>query len=218
MSSDDHLPVLESDDEFDAPRGGLGCFRIGLIGCGVLALLCVVFLGVVGWAIETGRLPDTAVVRGEDLSDRIRDRVAEVALEDGETILGFYSSALFDAGEDGNVLTDRRVISYSEDPATGDVTVESIALEDVGGVDAEFGAPASNETVVTVYSEGQDGQLQADVALLLPAIDDLDHSFVADIVAAARGAGAEVATIRFSGVVSEAELGAVEGAVRIDDE
>lgn len=216
MSSDDHLPVLESDDEFDAPRGGLGCFRIGLIGCGVLALLCVVFLGVVGWAIETGRLPDTAVVRGEDLSDRIRDRVAEVALEDGETILGFYSSALFDAGEDGNVLTDRRVISYSEDPATGDVTVESIALEDVGEVQVEFSDDFITDSDLYVWpADSVEGSGM--VYLWLCNEDDGDHLFVHDLVRTARAAGADVGPIIFSGAVEPSDYDAVEGAVPAEE-
>ena len=212
-----------SDLEMQEESRGGGCMKPLLIGCGVLFVLFVVGVIGVGVLIQRGTIAfqDPTPIRGEELSEDLLADLRDVGIGEDETVLWYSGVKFWIFNAYGHVLTDRRVVYYElsdEQKNQAEYEVSEVALEDVRGVDAEFGAPASNETVVTVYSEGQDGQLQADVALLLPAIDDLDHSFVADIVAAARGAGAEVATIRFSGVVSEAELGAVEGAVRIDDE
>lgn len=88
MSAHAEPPPLDHDDAYDdGPQQGSGCFKAGLIGCGALFLLVALSLGGLGVALELGYLPPAEVVRGDDLSGRIRDRVTEVALEDGETIV-----------------------------------------------------------------------------------------------------------------------------------
>lgn len=212
MSTHAEPPPLDHDDAYDdAPERGTGCFKAGLIGCGALFLLVAVSLGGLGLALELGYLPAEVVQRGEDLSDRIRDRVTEVALEDGETIVWFYSTALFDAGDDGNVLTDRRVISYWVDPETDERVVESIPLGDVGFIEVEFVDDFLSDTTLWVWP--RDGVEPVDgVVLYLSAETDADHLFVHDLARSARAAGAELESVLFKGATEPRDFEEVPGS------
>ena len=55
----------------------------------------------------------TTVVDGEEIGPRDRRMLrSEGVLEPGEDIVLFYSAGIFSIREDGNMVTDRRVISY----------------------------------------------------------------------------------------------------------
>lgn len=212
-----------SDLEMQDERRGGGCMKPLLIGCGVLFILFVASVIGIGVAVQRGAIAfqDPTPIRGEELTDDLVADLREVGIEEDETVVWFSGVKFWIFNAYGNVLTDRRVVFYElsdEQKNQAEYEVSDIALGDIAGIDVEFGEPATAETLVTVYSSGTDGALQAEVALVLGAIEDLDHAFVADLVSGARGAGAEVATIRFSGDVSDAEIEAVEGAVRSDGE
>lgn len=83
---------------------GIGVVVVGTVTLAAMAL---------GIAIEIGAVPDTKLRRGEELRSRERDAIAEhVGLEQGETVLWYYSSGLLDHAEDMNLITDRRVVSH----------------------------------------------------------------------------------------------------------
>ena len=79
------------------------------IPAGVLLLLVVAL----GAAIEFGLATSTRVVTGEELSDSQRSFLLEqgILLPD-EKVEFFYSVGLFSIEDEGNLLTDQRVVSY----------------------------------------------------------------------------------------------------------
>ncbi len=79
--------------------------------------LILIGLPIVGFLIasSTGVIPPTAVVAGADLSTRQVRMIREFAeLEQYEQIDFFYSNAL-SLRDDGNIITDKRVVSYHTD-------------------------------------------------------------------------------------------------------
>ncbi|TVP97514.1 MAG: hypothetical protein EA381_14735 [Planctomycetaceae bacterium] len=125
---------------------------IGVVACLPLAALISV-CGVVSWGIVTGRVADTKVLAGNKLPPRVASTVAASAgLAPGERILFFYSAAMTPEG-DGNLLTDRRVISYVDDGTGG--WCESIAIDDI--VSVHFVKSESwldDSTIIVTSSDG----------------------------------------------------------------
>lgn len=113
-----------------------GCKKVALFGCvGLVVLTFVILLGL-GLLIEAKFVPDTEAVRGNELREAtIQELVENGVLEEGETIQYFYSAGLFSYLEDGNLFTDRRVISYSsldsDDPFLEAATFDEIAALDI---------------------------------------------------------------------------------------
>ena len=162
-------------------------------------------------ALERGYFPDTLVQRGDELPDRIRSRIAAIALEDGEEIVRFYSSALLDVKSDGNLLTDRAVVSWYENDGS-EFTTDRISLSDVDHLEVEFSDSFFEDTVLSVYESDESGG--AGVTLWLSTEESNDVEFVQELVRRARSAGAPLSVIEFSGDVSDADVASVRGAVR----
>lgn len=90
-----------------------------LTGCaimfGVLILVVVVAVFYLGTMMEAGDVPDTAIVAGNKLSPAAREAIdSAVEIRPNEQIRYFYSSGLLDWNEDGNLITNQRVVSYSQ--------------------------------------------------------------------------------------------------------
>lgn len=201
--SDDRPPPLPGKR-----RGGLG--RALLIGCGGLFVLSFLAFLAVGFLIDGGYLPESQLVRGEDLKGRMERKVRALVLEDGEEVRWFYSGALLDVAEDGNLLTDRRVISYYEDEETDELVVEAVDLRDVTGIRVVFAENWFDDTEVEVFVAGADDVSAA--LLLLSSLEDLDHEFVRDLAGAARGAGAALDFVELGGEALAADLQGIDGA------
>lgn len=95
-------------------RSGPPIWVIVLVGIPV-GLMAIVFVALMafGYALELQLLPPTEVLAGKDLADRHHDKLREAGIvKPDEQIEYFYSEALFDVTKAGNVLTNRRVISY----------------------------------------------------------------------------------------------------------
>jgi len=108
------------------------------------------------------------------------------------------------------------VISYSEEPISGEFILESIALEDVGAVEAQFSDEFITDTDLWVWpAEGLEPE--EGIYLWLSNEDGGDHLFVHDLVRQARAAGAAVDFVEFSGAVEPRDLVEVEGAVQTGD-
>src|SRR5262245_7475725 len=113
----------------------------------VLALaLC---LPLSGLALLGSFGPPTRALYGSELPDRYRASLIELGhVERGERVLFFYSAGYFSIAEDGNLLTDRRVISY--ETRDGELWRESVAYEGIREVEVAWSQSALEETVVTV--------------------------------------------------------------------
>jgi hypothetical protein len=82
-----------------------------IIGIPVIALL-VLTLGL-GVLTQTSLLPSTEVIEGNQLTSRDLDLLrSEHIIEEDETVRLFYSTGLLSIRDEGNLLTDRRVVSY----------------------------------------------------------------------------------------------------------
>jgi len=85
-------------------------------------------------------IPNTAVVTGDEISDRVSQFLLDQNMIDvGEEVTLYYSGALLSFKKEGNFLTDRRVGAYEE--IDGEMwfatlayeEIEEVALEDPGG-------------------------------------------------------------------------------------
>jgi len=156
-------------------------FRLLLIVAAVIAAL----FGVVGWGLMTGLLADTKALPGNKLMPRIAQTVSvSAALAPGERILYFYSTAMTPEG-DGNLLTDKRVISYVDD-GTG-TRRSSIAIDDIESVDffkndgwledSTIIVTSSDGTELTLYvsNDGGGDARFVDAILRAAKLDDGSH-------------------------------------------
>ena len=100
---------------------------------GGLAVMAVLIVAGFLWALQTGGLASTEVLPGNKVPGQQRNDIAKIVhLENGEQIQWFYSSSMTVFG-DGNLLTDRRVVSYQDD---GDGPwIEEIAYEDIASAE-----------------------------------------------------------------------------------
>ncbi len=142
-------------------------YRIG-IPVGLLALALIV-LGILS---EVGVVPSTAVVAGSELSNTDKTTLVEMGvIEPGESVIMFYSAGLMTIRTDGNLLTDRRIISY-EDLGDG-LYIYSVPYDEVEAVNLyERGGPVT-DTVMEVWPRGRDA-----FRLLLSAEDGGDIRFI----------------------------------------
>jgi hypothetical protein len=132
-------------------------FPPSLLTCGVL-LLGIPFALVLamGVALELRLIPDTAIVSEAEIDDRMRAAIAEhVELEPGERILFFYSAGLFSYAENGNVLTDRRAISWSRE--TGATELAELRWEELDSVTVEAEGSFFEDTLVFLGAEDESG-------------------------------------------------------------
>lgn len=104
-------PPQQSPAERRVRRWMWGCG----IGCAVLAGLLFASIVALGLLSQSGTLPQTRAVPGDEVAEKFRDYLAEQGLlEDGERILYFYSEGLVHVGEGCSYFTDRRVVSFSD--------------------------------------------------------------------------------------------------------
>lgn len=111
-------------------------------------------LGTVG-AAKAGLRPAASAVSGADLPEKHRKaliRAGHVTAD--EEIVYFYSNGRVSVLEDGNLVTDRRVISYELD--AGSLWYESADYQDVVDLDSEFSLDPQDLTTITV--EANDGR------------------------------------------------------------
>jgi len=129
------------------------------LGCGILTAICVglLFGGLVllGLFIEAGVLPDTLVQRGDEVSDRHAETLKEIgALGPDEELLYFYSSGFLSIKEDGNLLTDKRVVSY--ETWEGEFELASIPLEEITNIVVEVEGNTWEDAEIRVESASED--------------------------------------------------------------
>jgi hypothetical protein len=129
-------------------RFGLGPVAACLVGAPFLALAVLLSLNV---------LPATRVIDGPELPSWHRNYLrAEKIVEDTEVVQHFYSAGVFSIKDDGNLLTDQRVISYWRDPDSHALQVASARYEDIQDLQLERGDALTDSTMTVVHQDGSE--------------------------------------------------------------
>jgi hypothetical protein len=144
-----HRIKMKEDPDYHAPRAWV------TFGASVAAVL--LFGGVTfGVFMDLGMVPDTAVVPGEELGDEVRLFLLEQdMIEPDEIIVLFYSAALLDFRKEGNVLTDRRALSYEE--LDGELWFSSLDYGQIADVAIEDPGGPLNDALVAVFDATGEG-------------------------------------------------------------
>lgn len=149
-----HKIRREQDPEYKPVRKAMYFLWVpaGLFG---VLFVCLAVLGLI--------TPSTAVQTGDQLSQGDRDLLfAEGIVDADEQIIMFYSSGIFSIREEGNVITDRRVISYQE--VEGEMWLLSAAFEDINTVVvAEPGDFLTDTLILVTPSSGDPFYMYASV-------------------------------------------------------
>jgi hypothetical protein len=94
---------------------------------------------------------------GPDLPSWYRDYLrAEQIVENTEVVHHFYSTGLFSIKDDGNLLTDQRIISYWRDPDSHELVVASARYEDIQDLHLERGDALTDSTLTVVHHDGSE--------------------------------------------------------------
>lgn len=127
-------------------RRPIGIVVAILLALGSLGMIALVGIGIGGM---TGHLPSTKALQGTRLPDRVaRILTGAGILEPDEQILWFYSAGVLDYLEDGNLLTDRRAVSYFRE--SGEIEVSAARYEDIADVTVAWSDSWLVDTVITV--------------------------------------------------------------------
>jgi hypothetical protein len=97
-------------------------------------------------------------------------------LQKGEKVLYFYSDDGLSIEEDGNILTDAKVVSYWKDAETDEFFVETARYEDIAGIDTQYSDNFTDPTVITV--QRNDG---SDFILVVSSKENRDVAFVDEL-------------------------------------
>ncbi len=116
-----------------------------------VVLLALVFM-LLGLASALHLIPSTAVLRGQEVHQKELDHlVSQGLLEPDEVVVVFYSEGLFSIKEGGNILTERRVISYWESEGQSFAAMADYA--EIEEVVVEQQGDFFNDTVVSVTTK-----------------------------------------------------------------
>ena len=135
------------------------------LGCGgLVAVISISGLAFLVWFGSTA--PDTAIIPGPQVPQRFMDTVRGTGvLDDGETVLYFYSDAVLDITEGFYLLTDRKVVLYStlwEEPEI------LIPFDEIVDLDVEYNKSFFEDSMI--YLELRDGS-----SVGVPASSDYDR-------------------------------------------
>ena len=148
---------------YDSTQGwGLGAFA-------------VVFLGGIFFALAllgTFMVPSQALLGSEIPSAYQATLVEEGILRPEETILFFYSGGLFSILEDGNLLTDERVISYNG--TEEDFWMASAPYGEIQDFEIEYSESVLSDTILTIYPQDNE-----EFVLYVSSEGGRDREFVA---------------------------------------
>lgn len=125
----------------------------------------------------------TKALYGSELRRGQREQLAELGhVEPDERVLFFYSAGLFSVEEDGNLLTDRRVVSWEE--LDGERWYADARHADVADVEVEWSESLLEDTVITVHTVDGDS-----FGLLVSSEEGRDREFV-NVLESLRGRAA----------------------------
>ena len=120
---------------------------------GVVLTITIVVVGLgmsCGILMETKVIPDVSVMSGDELPERVRTfMIDQQMIELDEEILLFYSDAMLFYSADGNVVTDRRVLSYQE--VDGELMFWWLGYQEITEVDVVDAGDFWTSAVIDVY-------------------------------------------------------------------
>jgi len=116
----------------------------------VLGAVMVPFFGFL-LTSSTNFIPSPQVVPGARIWEHNMDFLRNAGLlEEGEEVLYFYSQGQLSTEEEGNILTDSKVVSYWKDDETSELFVETARYDEIATVDTEYSYNVTEHTVITV--------------------------------------------------------------------
>ena len=130
---------------------GAGCATVVVVT--VLALVAAAVAIAIG--MESGRFPDSAVQPRNRIPPRVVEFLRERGIvENDETVLYYYSAALFSFEKDGNLFTDRRVIAY--EGYEGEISVYSATYDEIESFEFVDSDDWASDSRIIVYTEDED--------------------------------------------------------------
>jgi hypothetical protein len=128
-----------------------------------------------GLAIAVTFGPSTRALRQSEIPSSYNASLVEAGvLEPNEQIEFFYSAGLFSILEDGNLLTEKRAVSYAT--VEGELYVASSAYPEIRELEVEYSENSFTDTVITVLTMGGD-----DFILFVSSEGGRDREFVSDL-------------------------------------
>jgi hypothetical protein len=101
-----------------------------------------------------GFLPGTKVMSGSEIPAKdVQFLHAKKIVPENESILYFYSAGILSIREDGNLLTDRQVISYTQVPESDDILAKSATFAEIEDIRVERGRVMVENTRVTIITK-----------------------------------------------------------------
>lgn len=150
---------------FESAVGWNGWSYLTLFTGGILA--CLAVIATLG--------PPTRVLRHSELPSSYQVTLEEAGvLEPEERIQLFYSAGIFSILEDGNLLTDSRVISYAT--TDGELYIASSPYAEILELDVAYSDSFLEDTVITISTMSGD-----EFSLLVSREDRRDKEFVSDL-------------------------------------
>lgn len=142
-------------------------FRSVLVACVGGVVMGASFLALLG--------PSTKALPASEIPAAYVDSLVEAGiLTPDEELEFFYSAGLFSILEDGNLFTDRRVVSY--ETADGALSLASAGYDEIRDIEVEYSTGALDDSMVTVHTH--DG---GEFVLLVSAEEGRDKEFVAQL-------------------------------------
>jgi len=122
-------------------------------------------------------IPENSHTAGSRLWDHNSEFLQQVGLlQKGEKVLYFYSDGVLSIEDDGNILTDAKVISYWKDDETKEFFVETARYEDIETIETDYSDNFTDPTVITIRRN--DG---SDFILVVPSQENRDVAFVDEL-------------------------------------
>ncbi len=136
--------------------------------------LGIIVITVTGWGLmmELGVVPSAEVLAGDEVPQKDKALLLNKGiLLPNEKIQLFNSSGFISVLENGNILTDKRIISYEQQG--GELQVYATPIEDVVEVKLTQKGDPTKPTMIEVWTNSGDGFL-----LVVPTENDGDTKFL----------------------------------------
>ena len=126
----------------------------------------------ISYTVVLRNTPSTLALRGPEVSNGTYSELIDAGfLDPSESVVYFYSDGVFSLFEDGNILTDRRVISYAEHP--DGFYYDSVPYSQIVAIDVEYSDTVFSNTRVQILT--LDARI---IMLVVSSAKERDRDFV----------------------------------------
>ena len=146
-----------------------------------IPIISVVFLLAACYAIllETGQIPDSEVVSGDDLSEKVKAKlINNNIIGKTDEISYFYSEAIWSYIQAGQILTQDRVISYEKDE-NGILEVWDMKYANIESIELLEPGSSINDSVYKLIGNSQANYEY--ISFVLSTYDGGDITFIEEI-------------------------------------